>query len=607
MTRSSGRKKRRVFYGNQHRQATQRQSNSRMQRPRPSLAATPEQGQQGSSSCSSAKKLRLEKRILPSDSADDSHYIIINSLVFKQIIDRIGKCPICNNMNVIFKNDLDKKKGFCYALSLQCMDCHWQESFMSSPLADNVENVKQVPYDINLRIVYAFREIGKGYKAISTLMNMPRAMAKTNYAFINERLWNAYKAVADDSVKQAAKELHETLGKETGINEGVANCQVSVDGTWQKRGYSSLNGVVTLLSSKTGKCLDFHVLSKKCRGCEHWSKKTNHPKYDEWKQSHNCQMNHTKSAGSMESTGALLLFQRSVEKHNLQYTQYIGDGDSSSFQVVESAKPYGDEVKIEKLECIGHIQKRVGTRCRELRKALKGTKLSDGKGISGRGRLTDKAINTMQNYYGMAIRQNVGNLHAMRRAVGAVLYHCSDVQIDEQRHQFCPAGEGSWCKWQSDKATNKCQYKKKVNLPLSIKDKLFPIFQDLSSEQLLIKCLHGRTQNANEALNNVIWKKVPKNVFVKRDTIEMGVCSAVVDFNEGMEGICKVAQHLGLKHGKFMVERSMALDAERISASENKLSEKVKKRRKKLRSLRKGYEDKETEVEGGDSYSAGSF
>ena len=75
----------------------------------------------------------------------------------------------------------------------------------------------------------------------------------------------------------------------------------------------------------------------------------------------------------------------------------------------------------------------------------------------------------------MAIRQNVGDLPAMRRAVSAALYHCSNIEDEEQRHKFCLAGENSRCKWQSDKVTYKNQYKKKVNLPLSIKEKLFPI------------------------------------------------------------------------------------------------------------------------------------
>ena len=44
---------------------------------------------------------------------------------------------------------------------------------------------------------------------------------------------------------------------------GLVNCEVAVDGSWQKRRHSSLNGVVTALSN--GNCLDVHVLSKHCK------------------------------------------------------------------------------------------------------------------------------------------------------------------------------------------------------------------------------------------------------------------------------------------------------------------------------------------------------
>ncbi|GFT43094.1 uncharacterized protein TNCV_5119571 [Trichonephila clavipes] len=47
----------------------------------------------------------------------------------------------------------------------------------------------------------------------------------------------------------------------------VAECGVSVDGTWQRRGHSSLNGCVAVLSIDTGKVLDLEVMSKWCRNC----------------------------------------------------------------------------------------------------------------------------------------------------------------------------------------------------------------------------------------------------------------------------------------------------------------------------------------------------
>ena len=53
---------------------------------------------------------------------------------------------------------------------------------------------------------------------------------------------------------------------------------------------------------------------------------------------------------------------------------------------------------------------------------LNGKKLSNSKGILGKGRLTDRAINLLQNYFGMAIRQN-SDVSSMKKAIGAVLFY----------------------------------------------------------------------------------------------------------------------------------------------------------------------------------------
>ena len=53
--------------------------------------------------------------------------------------------------------------------------------------------------------------------------------------------------------------------------------------------------------------------------------------------------------------------------------------------------------------------------------ASRGKKLCDGKPLAGKGRLSDTALNLLQNYFGMAIRQNLGNIYQMKKAVWATL------------------------------------------------------------------------------------------------------------------------------------------------------------------------------------------
>ena len=102
--------------------------------------------------------------------------------------------------------------------------------------------------------------------------------------------------------------------------------------------------------------------------------------------------------------------------------------------------------------------------------------------------LTHKAINRMQNYYGIAIgsKSNKG-VEEMRKAVGAVLFHCSEVASVDSRHQFCPKSASSWCKLQVDEAMNTHSYIDKPGLPIPLRKKLEPIFRERSSTDLLKK------------------------------------------------------------------------------------------------------------------------
>ena len=85
-----------------------------------------------------------------------------------------------------------------------------------------------------------------------------------------------------------------------------------------------------------------------------------------------CTKNHEGSSGSMEGASNRDLFLRSVQRHDLRYSKFIGDGDTNSFKTVFDSKPYGGEKLVEKLECVGHVLKRMSNRLRVLKKRLKG-------------------------------------------------------------------------------------------------------------------------------------------------------------------------------------------------------------------------------------------
>ena len=111
----------------------------------------------------------------------------------------------------------------------------------------------------------------------------------------------------------------------------------------------------------------------------------------------------------MEAHGTVALWNRSLD-YNLRYLIFVGDGDSKSFKSICETDPYGPEYRVEKSDCICHIQKRMGSALRKIKKDYGKKKLPDGHTIGGAGRLTAQLCDDFQRYYGLAIRNNLGDL-----------------------------------------------------------------------------------------------------------------------------------------------------------------------------------------------------
>ena len=180
----------------------------------------------------------------------------------------------------------------------------------------------------------------------------------------------------------------EAVAKET-MDEAIAHAIVknenSIDGLWQKRGHTSLNGCISATSVDNGQIVDIAIFSKHCV-CQ-----------NKLKNQHDitCKANYQGTSGGMEVAGVNEIYNRPLTK-NVRYKYYLGDGDSKGFDSVSSAKIYGPDHPIEKLECIGHIQKRMGERLRTMKTKKGGGQLSDGKTIGGRGQLTNDSILKIQ-------------------------------------------------------------------------------------------------------------------------------------------------------------------------------------------------------------------
>lgn len=95
-----------------------------------------------------------------------------------------------------------------------------------------------------------------------------------------------------------------------------------------------------------------------------------------------------------------------------------------------------DELTVIKSECVGHVEKRMGTRLRNVKKTQK---------LGGKDKLTDALIKKLTTYYGLAIRRNSDSVDNMKREIMATFYHLCSTN-EKPQHNYCPPGEDNWCK-----------------------------------------------------------------------------------------------------------------------------------------------------------------
>ncbi|GFS86432.1 uncharacterized protein TNCV_513111 [Trichonephila clavipes] len=332
----------------------------------------------------------------------------------KQSCAKEKKIPDLNESFSSFGDSVGKS-GLAITFVLKYFACPYRVEFSSSNFHEGTQIAT-----INTRFVYAMRSIGKGAgRMFCGVMNLPQP--PTRFSPYGKRILNAAKLVYDDSIQNAANEA-------ICENEGNKNIAVAVDGTWQKRGYTSLSGVVTVTSIDTGKVIDVDILSKYC-ACK------NLPFHEK-----DCKRNYVGSSGVMEIQGASKIFQRSLSLHNARYITYLGDGDCKAFDAVKKKNIYGNEYPIEKSECIGHVMKRMGTRLRRLKAQLKGQILTDGKCLSGKNRLTEHEIDNLQSYYG----SYSGEITAVFRICGKLSgpFFCISYQLMNILNMvFVPSGK----------------------------------------------------------------------------------------------------------------------------------------------------------------------
>ena len=105
----------------------------------------------------------------PSKSAidDDDYFLLINFKILKTFMQNYLCCPQCEESTINFTIDNSSRMGFANKMVLSCASCDWDSIFFTSnqttkPSKKQGRNM----FEINVRSVVAFREIGKGHESI---------------------------------------------------------------------------------------------------------------------------------------------------------------------------------------------------------------------------------------------------------------------------------------------------------------------------------------------------------------------------------------------------------------------------------------------------------
>ncbi|GFU47471.1 uncharacterized protein TNCV_3883491 [Trichonephila clavipes] len=100
----------------------------------------------------------------------------------------------------------------------------------------------------------------------------------------------------------------------------------------------------------------------------------------------------------------------------------------------------------------------------------------------------------------------------MQTAVSAAFFIVAP-PTKKPMHGQCPSGSDTWCKYQKAKQEGKLYKHRTAGLPNAILNTVKTTYMDLCDQSLLEKCLHGKTQNANESFNGVFVEHNPKRNF----------------------------------------------------------------------------------------------
>ncbi|CAK9819101.1 hypothetical protein ANTQUA_LOCUS10048 [Anthophora quadrimaculata] len=126
-----------------------------------------------------------------------------------------------------------------------------------------------------------------------------------------------------------------------------------------------------------------------------------------------------------------------------------------------------------------------------------------------------------------------------------------------------------WCKCHIAQALGQ-EFDHPPPLHKDIQKHIRPIYEDLSRDDLLERCLGGHTQNANESFNAIVWRLAPKRLNCGLKIVEIATFLAAGMFNEGFSFVLQTMQQLSIVIGQQSKRFAKNEDKRRIKQQERR-------------------------------------
>ncbi|KAG8179531.1 hypothetical protein JTE90_025758 [Oedothorax gibbosus] len=186
-------------------------------------------------------------------------YTLMDDTMWSTLLQNVP-CKECHFMCL----SVSKKSTFGLAsnLELLCSQCGHN---YGSTFASN-RNESSRSFAVNSKAVQAFLSIGKGQAALDTfamILGLPTMDPKT-FANHMDYLALQYNSVKEDVLSKSrdiVRQHYADICSGCTSSEDIINISVSYDGTWQKRGHTSLYGIGIVIEVLTGLVVDYEILT----------------------------------------------------------------------------------------------------------------------------------------------------------------------------------------------------------------------------------------------------------------------------------------------------------------------------------------------------------